>query len=157
MFGYHGKLMVVDLNTESWYLDDIQEDVFSRFLGGVGLGAYLLYRYSKPNTDPLDPANPLIFACSPLVGSRLTTSSKFAVVTKSPLTNLIGDSLSSSFLATALKGSGCDALIINGKATSTKVLKISQDGVEFLPGSDLKGISTLETEKRLKEKFGRFC
>ena len=156
MFGYHGKLMVVDLNTESWYLDDIQEDVFSRFLGGVGLGAYLLYRYSKPNTDPLDPANPLIFACSPLVGSRLTTSSKFAVVTKSPLTNLIGDSLSSSFLATALKGTGCDALIINGKATSTKVLKISQDGVEFLPGSDLKGISTLETEKRLKEKFGRF-
>ena len=58
VFGYHGKLMVVDLNTESWYLDDIQEDVFSRFLGGVGLGAYLLYRYSKPNTDPLDPANP---------------------------------------------------------------------------------------------------
>ena len=76
------------------------------------------------------------------------------MVTKSPLTNLIGDSLSSSFLATALKGSGCDALIIQGKASRSMVLKISEDGVEFLQGSDLKGLSTLETEKRLKDKFG---
>ena len=36
--------------------------------------------------DPLAPEAPLVFAFSPLVGSPLTTSAKFAVVSKSPLT-----------------------------------------------------------------------
>ena len=42
----------------------------------------------RPGVEPFDPANPLIFVGSPLVGTRLTTSSKFAVLTKSPLTGL---------------------------------------------------------------------
>ena len=31
-----------------------EEDIARKYLGGKGLGAYLLYKHLKPNTDPLD-------------------------------------------------------------------------------------------------------
>ena len=102
MFGYHNKILIIDVSSKSWRWEDLQEEVLKDFIGGSGLGAYLLYNYCPPGTDPFSPENPLIFCASPLVGSRLTTTSKFAVVSKSPQTGFIGDSLSSSSLALSL-------------------------------------------------------
>ena len=154
MYGYHGKALVVDLSSRSHHWDDIPEQVLRSFIGGIGLGTYLLYRYCPAGADPLGPDNPLIFVSSPLVGSRLTTSSKFAVMTKSPLTGFIGDSLSSSFLATELKKTCGDALIIVGRAETPTLLFI-EDGVpQFLDAADLMGLGTFDTEKAVKERLG---
>ena len=154
VLGYHGAYLVVDLTLESVRWEPLTEDVLRRFIGGTGLGSYLLYEHCPPRIDPLDPGNPLIFATSPLVGSRLTTSSKFAVVTKSPLTGFIGDSLSSSFLATELKGTGIDAMVIVGKSQRPTLLSVNEGRVEFLDASDLMGLSTSETEAAVKERMG---
>ena len=75
MFGYHGKILVVDLTAETSHWIDIEKEHLRQYIGGVGLGAYLLFKFSVPGTDPLDPSSPLIFATSPLVGTRLTSSS----------------------------------------------------------------------------------
>ena len=155
MYGYHGRAMLVDLTTQQVRWEPLGRDVLTRFIGGTGLGTYLLYRHCPSRVEPLDPANPLIFVCSPLVGSRLTTSSKFAVLAKSPLTGLIGDSLSSSFLATELKKTGCDALVITGRSPSPTLLSLDDGAVEFLDGADLLGLSTSETERAVKEKLGQ--
>lgn len=154
MYGYHGKVMVIELANQSVRWEALEEDVLVRFLGGTGLGAYLLYAYCPPGVDPLSPENPLIFATSPLVGSRLTTSSKFAVVTKSPLTGFIGDSLSSSFLATELKKTGFDAIVVTGRASSPTLLVITDDSVEFLDASHLAGMSTSKSEEAVKAQLG---
>ena len=155
MYGYHGKALIVDLSTRSHRWDTIPEEVLRGFIGGIGLGTYLLYKYCPAGADPLGPDNPLIFVGSPLVGSRLTTSSKFAVMTKSPLTGFIGDSLSSSFLATELKKTCGDALIIVGRAETPTLLFI-EDGVpQFLDAADLVGLGTFDTEQAVKEKLGR--
>ena len=154
MYGYHGKALVVDLSSRSHHWDAIPEQVLRSFIGGIGLGTYLLYRYCPAGADPLGPDNPLIFVSSPLVGSRLTTSSKFAVMTKSPLTGFIGDSLSSSFLATELKKTCGDALIVVGRAETPTLLFI-EDGVpQFLDAADLMGLGTFDTEQAVKERLG---
>ncbi len=155
MLGYHGKSLIVDLTTQQAWWEPLSKDVLHHFIGGTGLTAYLLYTHCPPGADPLGPENPLIFACSPLVGSRLTTSSKFAVAAKSPLTGFIGDSLSSSFLATELKKTGCDALIIKGKSSFPTLLSINDGAVEYLDAGDLMGLGTAETEKAVKERLGR--
>src|SRR5262249_61095069 len=90
----------------------LPEDVLPRFLGGVGLAAYLMHRECPPGVDPLAPEAPLVFSLSPLVGTPLTTSAKFAVVAKSPLTDRLNDALSSSHFALAAKRAGVDALVI---------------------------------------------
>ena len=103
------------------------ETVLRQFLGGSGLGVWLLLDEGAPGADPLAPEAPLVFAFSPLVGSPLTTSAKFAVVSKSPLTERINDSLASSGFAIAGKGCGCDAIVIVGRAPELSVL-IIDDG-----------------------------
>ena len=154
MLGYNGAYLVVDLTHRSVRWEPLSENILRQFIGGTGLGTYLLYEHCPPQIDPLDPSNPLIFVTSPLVGSRLTTSSKFAVVTKSPLTGFIGDSLSSSFLATELKGTGCDALIVTGRSEHPALLSVQNGHVEFLDASDLMGLSTSETEAAVKARLG---
>ena len=156
MYGYHGRALIVDLATRSVEWEPIPEIALRHFIGGTGLGAYLLYRHCPPGVEPLDPANPLLFVCSPLVGSRLTTSSKFGVLAKSPLTGMIGDSLSSSFLAVELKRSGCDALIIKGRSPDLTMLSIQDGDVGFLDASDLQGMSASDTERAVKERLGHW-
>ena len=155
MFGYHGIARVVDLTTRTATRQPLDESVLRDFIGGTGLTAYLLYEHCPPGADPLGPENPLIFACSPLVGSRLTTSSKFAVAAKSPLTGMVGDSLSSSFLAVELKRTGVDALVIVGRSPRPTILSIEDDEVTFLDASDLLGLNTYETEQAVKNRLGR--
>jgi aldehyde:ferredoxin oxidoreductase len=154
VYGYHGKALIVDLTNRQTRWETLDPTVLQAFIGGTGLGAYLLYRHCPPGTPALSPENPLIFAASPLVGSRLTTSSKFAVVTKSPLTGFIGDSLSSSYLATELKKTGCDALVITGKSDSLTLLSIEDGEVRYLEANDLAGLSTFETESHVKKRLG---
>ena len=68
----------------------------------------------RAGVDPLGPDAPLAFCFSPLVGTPLTTSAKFAVVAKSPLTGLLNDALASSHFAIAGKLTGHDAIVVRG-------------------------------------------
>src|SRR5438477_6707355 len=124
MFGYHGKYLRIDVTcgTATWV--PLPEDVLRRFLGGVGLATYLMHRESQPGVDPLAAEAPLIFSLSPLVGTPLTTSAKFAVVAKSPLTNRLNDALASSHFAIAAKRAGCDAIVLLGCCSAPSLLVI---------------------------------
>ena len=155
MYGYHASVLIVDLSTRSSHREPLDESVLRRFIGGTGLASYLLYVHCPVGADPLGPENPLIFACSPLVGSRLTTSSKFAVAAKSPLTGMIGDSLSSSFLAVELKRTGVDALVIKGRSDRPTLLVLEDDEVRFEDASDLTGTTAFEAEQEVRNRLGR--
>ena len=161
MYGYHGKALVVDLTRRTHRWDAIDENALRLFIGGIGLGTYLLYRYCPPGAEPLGPENPLLFVGSPLVGTRLTTSSKFAVLTKSPLTGFIADSLSSSHLAPELKKCCGDALVIVGRANGPTLLRVEGDAeepesisVSFEDASDLAGMGAAEKEVAVKARMG---
>src|SRR6185369_11463909 len=114
MDGYHGRYLRIDLTRGTAAHVALSEDILRRFLGGVGLGTWLLLREAPRGVDPLAPEAPLVFSLSPLVGTPLTTSAKFAVVAKSPLTNRLNDALSSSHFALEAKKAGGDALVLTG-------------------------------------------
>ena len=114
MHGFHGCYWRFDLSRGEGRRIPIADSVLQRTLGGVGLGAWLLHREAPVGVDPFAPEAPLIFAFSPLVGTALTTSAKFAVVAKSPLTGGICDALSSSHFAIAGKRLGVDAIVLVG-------------------------------------------
>ena len=161
MYGYHGKALVVDLTRRTHRWDAIDETALRRFIGGIGLGACLLHRYCPPGAAPLGPDNPLLFVGSPLVGTRLTTSSKFAVLTKSPLTGFIADSLSSSYLAPELKKCCGDALVIVGRADGPTLLRVEGNAsepesitVSFEDASDLAGMGAAGKEAAVKARMG---
>src|SRR5262245_50242198 len=153
MYGFHGRLLHVDLSSGQSFWRDIEASRLRGFLGGIGLGTTLLYEFAPAGIDPFSPANPLIFASAPLVGTGLTTTAKFAVVTKSPLTGFIADSLSSSHFALELKRIGIDAFVITGQAASLAYIVIQNDKVEIRAAQHLRGKSPLETESSIRTEL----
>jgi aldehyde:ferredoxin oxidoreductase len=151
--GFHGRLLDIDLGSGRISYRALEESRLRLFLGGIGLGASLLYDYAPTGVDPFAPANPLIFTSAPLVGTGLTTTAKFAVVTKSPLTGFIADSLSSSHFALELKRTGLDGLVITGQAASLVYLFITEHGVEIREAEHLRRKSPGETEAAIKSEL----
>jgi aldehyde:ferredoxin oxidoreductase len=154
MFAYHGRYLRIDLTTGHSEWRPLPEDVLRRFVGGVGLATWLMHREAPAGVDPLAPEAPLIFALSPLVGTPLTTSAKFAVVAKSPLTNRLNDALSSSHFAIAAKKAGCDAIVIVGACPSPSLLLIDDGEVSIQPAEDLWGSPADQTDARLSNRLG---
>ena len=153
MYGFHGRLLHIDLGSGKASWEDLQEPRLRAFLGGIGLGTSLLYDYAPPGVAPFSPANPLVLTSAPLVGTGLTTTAKFAVVTKSPLTGFIADSLSSSYFALELKRSGLDAVVITGRAPSMTYIYIHNEHVEIRPANHLVGKSPSDTESSIRSEL----
>jgi aldehyde:ferredoxin oxidoreductase len=153
--GYFGRALVVDAGTASATVLPLSDDVLRSYLGGAGLGAWLMHRLAPPGADPLAPEAPLAFVFSPLVGTPLTTSAKFAVVAKSPLTGMLNDALSSSHFAISGKLTGNDAIVIRGACRQLSALLIDGDGVRLADATDLSGLPAAEAERTLRDRLGR--
>jgi aldehyde:ferredoxin oxidoreductase len=151
--GFCGRLLQIDLDSGGNAYRELREPRLRQYLGGVGLGTSLLHEYAPAGVDPLAPANPLIFTSAPLAGTGLTTTAKFAVVTKSPLTGFIADSLSSSHFALELKRLGLDALVIAGRAPSPVYIVIQGEHVEIRPADHLRGKAPGETEQLIRSEL----
>jgi aldehyde:ferredoxin oxidoreductase len=153
--GYFGRALVVDLADASAERLPLPDDVLRAYIGGAGLGAWLMHRLAPPRVDPLSPEAPLAFCFSPLVGTPLTTSAKFAVVAKSPLTGLLNDALASSHFAIAGKLTGHDAIVVKGACAEPSVLLIDGDGPRLEPAGDLWGLPAAEAEEQPRERLGK--
>jgi len=153
-FGYHGHYLRIDASHGRAERVPLPETILRQFIGGSGLGVRLLLDEGRATADPLAPESPLIFTFSPLVGSPLTTSAKFAVVSKSPLTDRINDSLASSGFAMAGKRCGCDAIMITGRAPEFSVVIIDDGRVRFEGIEELRGASCADTESALEARLG---
>jgi aldehyde:ferredoxin oxidoreductase len=153
-FGYHGGYLRIDVGRGSAQRVPLAETLLRQYIGGSGLGVRLLLDEGTAHLDALDPRAPLIFAFSPLVGSPLTTSAKFAVVSKSPLTDRINDSLASSGFAVAGKSTGCDAIMIVGRAAELSVLVIDDGEVRLASAADCAGMTCQATDAHLRSRLG---
>jgi aldehyde:ferredoxin oxidoreductase len=151
--GYHGAYLLVDVTDGSCQRHAIAEQVLADYLGGTGLGTWLMLTLGAAQLDPLSPEAPLAVVFSPLVGSPLTTSAKFAVVSRSPLTGFLNDSLASSAFALAGKRTGHDAIVVRGRAASPSILVIEEDEVRLEPADDVWGKTCEQATRILKDRF----
>jgi aldehyde:ferredoxin oxidoreductase len=153
--GYCGQALIADVGAGTSHRLPLPDGVLRAYVGGAGLGTWLMHRLGPPGIDPLAPAAPLAFVFSPLVGTPLTTSAKFAVVAKSPLTGLLNDALSSSQFAIAGKLTGHDAIVVHGACAQPSALLVDGDGARLIGAADLWGLPAAEAEARLRDQLGQ--
>jgi aldehyde:ferredoxin oxidoreductase len=152
--GYHGCYLRVDLTTGVSKRVPLEETFLRSYLGGSGLGVAILLAEGTATADPLAPEAALAFVFSPLVGSPLTTSAKFAVVSKSPLTNRINDSLASSGFALAGKKTGHDAIVLVGRAPQLSILIIDEREVRLESAEGMRGMSNRDAQQYVRTRLG---
>ena len=154
MLGVHGRYLRIDLTTGVSEFVPIPPAVSRAYLGGVGLAAWLLPRESPVGVNPLSANAAVVFAFSPLVGTPLTTSAKFAVVAKSPLTNRFNDALSSSHFAIHGKRTGADAIVLHGACAVPSVVLVDDGRVSVEPLSVPTDEPIPATAEQLKSHYG---
>lgn len=155
MFGWHGRLAVVDLTADRVAYEELPLDLLKTYIGGRGLGVKLLSDRLDPRVDPLAPENVLVFAVGPLTGTNAPTAGRFSVVTKSPLTGTIFDANSGGFWGPDFKACGLDALIVTGAADRPVYLDLGPNGIEIRDAADLWGLDVHQTTDRLRERHGK--
>ncbi|MFB6219998.1 MAG: aldehyde ferredoxin oxidoreductase family protein, partial [Halolamina sp.] len=135
----------VDLSAGSVGREPVPERWRRRYLGGKGLGARYLYAELDAGTDPLGPANRLCFALGPLSG-YLPGETRYAAVTKSPLTGAFLDSYAGGSFPATLAGAlpDCLGVIVQGAAEEPVSLVI-EDGEATLRPATTWGQDTVET------------
>jgi aldehyde:ferredoxin oxidoreductase len=159
--GYWGRVLHVDLSGGGVDALPLDEELLRATVGGAGLGAALLHRWCPRGADPLAPEAPVILVTSPLLGTPLTTTSKYTIVAKSPLTGFATDSLSSSFFALALKGTGADAIVITGRAEHPVWLEVAGPGTDGAPrvtvhdARELRGLPAPDADRAIRTRLGR--
>ena len=129
--GTHGRVLHADLSTKRFHVETLDEDVYRRFLGGYGLGAYLMWKHFPAGTDALAPEACFAIVSGLLTGARTPFSGRIQIVGKSALTGGWADSNSGGSVASQLRRAGYDALVVKGKASEPTVLVVRDGEVRF--------------------------
>src|SRR4029453_1862250 len=120
-------------------------------LGGVGLGAKILWDEVPPEVHWDHPENRLVMATGPLAGLPAWGTGGLTVVTRGALTNGATNTQANGFFGANLKYSGYDAIVLQGRAPSWVYLYIRDDVVELRDASALLGKDTWETQQALEQ------
>ena len=153
--GYWNRVLRVDLSSGKVTAEKVGEEVWKQLIGGAAYGAKVLLEEVPAHTDPLSPENPLVFAVGPFQSLPIPGNAKWSVACKSPLTKTFCDTAGGARFAPLLKGCGCEALIVQGKADDPVYLWVTEDGVEIRDAADFWGMEAIEVAHALRGEVGQ--
>lgn len=154
MLGYAGKILRVNLTDGTIKKEPLNMEDAKNYIGARGLGTRYFMKEVDPKVEPFSPDNKLIFMTGPLTGTLATSSGRYEVVAKAPLTGAIGASNSGGHFGPELKYAGYDGIIFEGKSEKPVYLYINDDTVELRDASHLWGKNVFETTDMLLEEAG---
>lgn len=153
--GYMGKVLFVDLTNKTHSLYNWTDEDRERTLGGKIMAADILLSHIRPGMKAFDEDNWIVVTTGPLTATGCPNSSRFNISTISPLTNIITSSNCGGDFGLSLKRAGYDAVIFTGKAESPTTVNITEDDVTFEDATPLWGLTTSETQAKMKPCVGK--
>ena len=160
--GYMGKVMLVDLTTETVTEYPWSDEQRELYLGGKIMAARILCDHLTGKETAFSEENWIVISTGPLSGTGAPSSARFNISALSPQTGILASSNCGGSFGLYLKKAGYDALILKGKCQSRKWLEITEDSFVFHEADDLWGTTTGECQKLLagkvsSKKFGKLC
>jgi len=160
--GYMGKVMLIDLSTESaeeYLWTDKDRELF---VGGKIMAAAILEKHLSGKEDAFSDENWLIISTGPMTGTGAPSSARFNVSGISPLTGILASSNCGGSFGIYLKKAGYDAIILKGRCKELSWLEIREDGFFFHSTAELKGLKTSQCQQKLSQllpekNFGKLC
>jgi aldehyde:ferredoxin oxidoreductase len=152
--GYTNQILTVDVTGRTCAAAALDPKVRDFFVGGRGLGLYLLHQAISAGMRPTDPANPLIIANGPLGGiPQFPGTAKAMAISLSPLTGIAGVSNFGGYFGAFLKYAGFDALQVTGASDRDVMIVVNgftkEVTIEDAPGDD----EAFDLEQHIEERF----
>jgi aldehyde:ferredoxin oxidoreductase len=149
---YGGTILRINL-TDSEIKRQPTSDYADKYIGGRGINIRILYEEMGKDIQPLDPENIIIFGVGPLSGTMFPGSSRVDVMTRSPVTNLIGNANFGGDWGAEFKYAGYDHLVLSGKAEKPVYIYIENDVVEIRDAAFLWGKPIYELNAVLRKEL----
>ena len=166
-FGYMGKVMQIDLSTQTVSEYPWTDRERELFIGGKIMAAKILCDNLTGKEEPLSEENLIVISTGPLTGTGAPSSSRFNISTLSPQTGFLTSSNCGGTFGYYLKKAGYDALILRGKCKELTWLEIENDKFVFRSAAELKGMKVTECQEKMAEildgehgckaHFGKLC
>lgn len=153
MFGFHGRILFVDLNKQTFKIEEPNQNFYRKYVGNGILGAYFLLNRTPAGVDALSPENLLMFLSGVVNGNEGPGLARFTVCGKSPVTGGIGEARSEGPFALALKRTGYDGIIISGKLNKPGILVIDDGEAKIKPAQELWGMKISDTTDTITSIF----
>ena len=150
---YTNHYLHIDLTTGQCSTFALPEDVLERYVGGKGIGAYLLAQHQDPEADAVRPGqsahlrggaadrhpgavHALAWSCSSR-RSRTCSPTPTSAVSS----------------GRSCKAAGYDGMVITGAAAEPVYLEINNEQVAIKPAGHLWGLDTFDTYERLRPDY----
>lgn len=156
LYGLWGRLLDIDLSSGKVRVEQVPAELYRKFIGGRGLGAYILWKElgrKWREVDPLGPENLLLVLTGPLTGYY--PGIKLTITGKSPQSNGVVGSAISSHVAYTLKAAGYDGIIVRGASERPVYIYVKDEEVEVRDASKLWGLGGFDTIRELRRELGR--
>ena len=160
--GYMGKVMLVDLTSETVTEYPWNDEQRELYLGGKIMAARILCDHLTGKETAYSEENWVVISTGPLTGTGAPSSARFNISALSPQTGLLASSNCGGSFGFHLKKAGYDALILKGQCQGRRWLQIHDEQFTFHDAADLWGTKTRDCQEKLseltgKKKLGRLC
>jgi len=155
MRGWRGKILRVNLSKGKVLTEEYDANLATKYIGGRGFAARILFDELEPGIDPLGPENKMVIAAGPLTGLPGPSLGKLVIAAKSPLTGGYGDGNIGTMAAVQMRRAGFDAMIVEGRAEKPVYIYVEDERGYILSADGIWGKTSFETERALKEVHGR--
>lgn len=152
-YGYHGKILHVDLTSAEISVEQPPDEFYRFYMGGSAMGLHYILKNTPAHVDPLGPENTLALVLGALTGAPISGQSRMTAVAKSPLTGAIGDSQSGGFWPAELKFAGFDAIILSGRSPKPVYLWVHGGEAELRDAGHLWGRLTGDVEAAIQQEL----
>ena len=148
------KILRVNMNKLEAKFEDFPQDYMA--LGGRSLTSTIVANEVPPLCHPLGPNNKLVFAPGIVTGTLAPSSGRISVGAKSPLTGGIKEANAGTTFGQMLARLQIAAIILEGKHEGNDyyLLKITNDGIEFINANKWSGKGLYQVHKDLYKEFG---
>ena len=151
--GWAGRFAEIDLTRGKVDIVPLDQDLILKYLGGRGLNIKILFDRMKPNTPAFSQENVIVFSAGPLIRTGFPVANRCVVSTKSPL-SYYAMGLAGGYFAAELKAAGFDGIVIQGCSPRPSQILIEDGEVRIEEATDLWGLGTHETQKKIKSQRG---
>jgi aldehyde:ferredoxin oxidoreductase len=153
--GYMSRILNVSLSTGALDDESLEDSLLQRYLGGYGVGAYLLYHRMPAHVEPLAPQSILGFMTGPLTGTPALIGSRFTVLGKSPKTHTWGDANCGGQFGPHMKFAGFDGILVTGASEQPVYLFVHDGRAQLRDAAHLWGRNVYALEEALKAEHGK--
>ncbi len=154
VYGYAGKVLLVDLSKRKVNEVELNENLIDLFIGGLGGNLKLIADFTSSWIHPYSPDSCIVFGAGPLVGTVAPGAAKVSAVCKFPLTETYGFASGGGIFGLMMKATGYDHIVIRGRSSKPVYLGVFDNGVEIFDAKDLWGRDVYDVTGELQRKHG---